>query len=435
MDDERETQSQERHQMERGQDRYQAQVLLGDNQKLLAENQKLLAESQSLRAENPSLRPENPSLRPENPSLRPENPSLRPENPSLRPENPSLLAENQSLLAKNQSLLAENQSLQTAVSEMMYAITQTLNDKGRWTPKEDAVWAMKFEALDTRFENWSRFYSVERLADLEHVPTADKNAIVQQLQLGASCGHHDWDTLVRKMACSNIPPDRIPYILMHALLSRHVFHLMFVNPYSYLEGLRSDVVLPTAEEMLNLSMAMTDGNSINMTLGVLDANRNPDGPANVFAWRSRTFRNLFDSLGAGIPDLSSRKSLEFLASPARFLLRPNADDATAHKRHLALTKEYKRCLGLALPLAAQTEEVELYGLDFIKEFNFASEYMRADGHHQLRYEVGIDDTRLDGKQILLYVQPAIVAFGNIYLQHYDLHKVWCKARVILDEAT
>jgi hypothetical protein len=44
-----------------------------------------------------------------------------------------------------------------------------------------------------------------------------------------------------------------------------------------------------------------------------------------------------------------------------------------------------------------------------------------------------DDTRLDGKRILLCVQPAILAFGSENAEHYNQHKVWSPAVVVMHE--
>lgn len=52
--------------------------------------------------------------------------------------------------------------------------------------------------------------------------------------------------------------------------------------------------------------------------------------------------------------------------------------------------------------------------------------------HALHRQHG-NDAKLDGKNALIIVHPAIVAFGNEYAEHYDLCKVWAKGIIIVDE--
>lgn len=63
-------------------------------------------------------------------------------------------------------------------------------------------------------------------------------------------------------------------------------------------------------------------------------------------------------------------------------------------------------------------------------FNATSSVMSAHRLHKLDE----DDTRLDGKKVLLVVQPAVLAFGDENGESYDQSKVWARANVLVDES-
>jgi hypothetical protein len=62
-------------------------------------------------------------------------------------------------------------------------------------------------------------------------------------------------------------------------------------------------------------------------------------------------------------------------------------------------------------------------------FGVTNPVVRAHRLHQLDE----DDRRLDGKEILLFLQPAILAFGSETAEHYDKYKVWAPAVVVVCE--
>lgn len=64
----------------------------------------------------------------------------------------------------------------------------------------------------------------------------------------------------------------------------------------------------------------------------------------------------------------------------------------------------------------------------LPEFHVSNPQMSAHRLHQLDE----DDTQLDGKPILLFVQPAVLAYGNEDAENYDCSKVWARATVIID---
>jgi hypothetical protein len=83
---------------------------------------------------------------------------------------------------------------------------------------------------------------------------------------------------------------------------------------------------------------------------------------------------------------------------------------------------------LALILWGQRAAIAVRTLHELPLFRIGDEGVSAHRLHHLDE----DDTRLDGEEALLLVQPAILAFGSESAEHYDQHKVWAPAVVLLD---
>jgi hypothetical protein len=84
---------------------------------------------------------------------------------------------------------------------------------------------------------------------------------------------------------------------------------------------------------------------------------------------------------------------------------------------------------LALSLWTQKSSLKYLTLQDLSRFSNGNEYVSAHALHRLDEE----DTKLDGKRVLAVIQPALLAFGNDEAEHYDQHKVWAKAIVLIDE--
>ncbi|OJJ97570.1 hypothetical protein ASPACDRAFT_45661 [Aspergillus aculeatus ATCC 16872] len=54
---------------------------------------------------------------------------------------------------------------------------------------------------------------------------------------------------------------------------------------------------------------------------------------------------------------------------------------------------------------------------------------------QRLHQLDEDDPRLDGKDIVLFVQPAVLAFGSVHGEHYDQSKVRAAANVLVNDRT
>jgi hypothetical protein len=97
----------------------------------------------------------------------------------------------------------------------------------------------------------------------------------------------------------------------------------------------------------------------------------------------------------------------------------------------ALADIYTYAGQLSLSVWTQKSFLECLKLQQISHFLNGHEIMSAHTFHRLDEE----DTRLDGQPIIAMVQPAVLAFGNDNAEHYEQHKVWAKAIVLIHEGT
>ncbi|KAL4785996.1 hypothetical protein BJX76DRAFT_355588 [Aspergillus varians] len=284
----------------------------------------------------------------------------------------------------------------------------------KWhAPREDRIVRDDLSKLVDRVRTWARKYSVACYSDLDGVPTSDKDLAMGSLN--GHCIYDNWDTTIEKLP---IRRDKIPAILVQAILAKEVFERFFTDPFFAFMSIEGDQSVPRPEGMRILQHAMTE----------------EAGEAEAHLWRSQTIRSLSNTethafLRARAEKSCSEFASGFLGSPVRVLLRPDAErDESNEKRFEDLQSLYKGAAQLALSLWGQRAFISCRGLQDLPRFTVANELMSAHRLHQ----IDEDDTSLDGSKVLLVVQPAILAFGSEDAEHYDQHKVWAPATVLLE---
>jgi hypothetical protein len=119
---------------------------------------------------------------------------------------------------------------------------------------------------------------------------------------------------------------------------------------------------------------------------------------------------------------------DFLQGSARYLLLTPSNESASQMRK-TLEDIFYYAAQLALSLWTQRSSLKYLTLRDLSPFLNGREAVGAHALHRLDEE----DTRLDGKQVFAVIQPALLAFGNDEAEHYDQHKVWAKAMVLIDE--
>ncbi|KAL6229766.1 hypothetical protein BDW75DRAFT_224462 [Aspergillus navahoensis] len=285
----------------------------------------------------------------------------------------------------------------------------------KWhAPKEDRYASDELFKLGDKIRQWARNNSVS-LSDLDAVATSGTDSVVKYL--GGYCAVQDWNTLINKFPMSK---DKAPAHLVQAILAKDLFGRMFADPFFAFVALEGDEAVPRPEQMRTLHQGIAKVSN-----------------AESHIWRSQTIRSLFTSSGqeaepflaARIEPICKLFVADLLSSPIRFLLRSGEDPIQSHNNWAQeLQSLYKGAAQLALVLWGQRASMAVRTLPELPLFSIENEELSAHRLHHLDEE----DTRLDGKEALLLVQPAILAFGSESAEHYDQRKVWAPAVVLLD---
>ncbi|OAX80404.1 hypothetical protein ACJ72_05264 [Emergomyces africanus] len=291
---------------------------------------------------------------------------------------------------------------------------ESMLKKSDWSPKEDPQVQEEFDKLQAGLRMWAISQSTPILANLDKVPDTAKEMIMKQLS--GYCNLADWQTLNMKMP---IPSNRIPAVLLQSLLARDIFEWMFTNPFFAFVEMEGDRALVKPNEWMSLYMALREVHE-----------------AEAHIWRSQTLRilstvtnpNTESRLARCIRLAVDQRATSFLASPAALLLQRSPNLETKHQCMQKLQELYHGAAELALSLWVQRTYMKPCSLRKLSEFHVSNPQLSAHRLHHLDE----DDTRLDGKPILLFVQPAVLAYGNEDAENYNCSKVWARATVIID---
>ncbi|KAE8396112.1 hypothetical protein BDV23DRAFT_144369 [Aspergillus alliaceus] len=329
-------------------------------------------------------------------------------------------------------LLEDNEQLRTIViARQENALQSMVSNNGR-APKEDRVVRDEFTKLDGKMRSWARNYGVKSLSDLEGVPDNEKDKVIKEL--GEYCREQDWASLMCKVSFS---PDKVPGVLLQALLAKDVFERIFVDPFFAFGKIGDDNTLPEPAELNRIYGCMKQGKKI-IAQKLTNANRNSNAvhEAEAHTWRSQTLRILSTAtdpntkpiLQERIEELSSGLVTNLLGSSARTLLQSrNTEDAK--KMNQELQSLYAGAAHLALSLWSQPTFMVCRSQQHLPVFTITNPMMTAHRLHHLDE----DDCKLDGKQVLLVIRPVVLAFGTVNAEHYDLSKVWARATVLVNE--
>ncbi|KAL4995031.1 hypothetical protein BDV10DRAFT_188493 [Aspergillus recurvatus] len=285
----------------------------------------------------------------------------------------------------------------------------------KWhAPKEDRYASDELFKLGDKIRQWARNNSVS-FSDLDAVATSGIDSAVKYLS--GYCAVRDWNTLINKFPVSK---GKVPAHLVQAILAKDLFGKLFADPFFAFIAIEGDEAVPGPEQMRILQDGIARV-----------------GDAESHIWRSQTIRSLSTSsdlkaqpfLAARIEPICRHFVSDLLSGPIRFLLRSGEDPVESYNNWVQeLQSLYKGAAHLALILWGQRASIAVRTLHELPLFGIENQELSAHRLHHLDE----DDTRLDGKEALLLVQPAILAFGSESAEHYDQHKVWAPAVVLLD---
>ncbi|RAH43078.1 uncharacterized protein BO95DRAFT_369359 [Aspergillus brunneoviolaceus CBS 621.78] len=305
--------------------------------------------------------------------------------------------------------------LQAMVIARQESALESLNAGKGLAPMDDHEVQGALIRLQENIRSWARKYAVSDVARLENVSEAELDLVV--VDLGTYCSEPSWLSLVNRLSIS---VDKIPAILMQAALANMVFEWIFGNPFFLFRRMETTDSLP-----------LSDG------LGQIYGQMRLVDEVEGHAWRSQMLRVLCLPSGQSaksflrgqIDSLSSDLAQFFLDSSANALLEKSGGPLALYHRVNELENVLAGAAHLALSLWTQRTNMICYSLDQVDYFWNGDPIAEAHRLHHL----DDDDGRLDGTDIVLFVQPALVAFGSVHGEHDDESKIWAAATVLVSD--
>ncbi|KAG2027435.1 hypothetical protein GB937_001178 [Aspergillus fischeri] len=309
----------------------------------------------------------------------------------------------------------KHQKLEDIVVARQENALQSMVANNGYIPKEDQSIRDELSNLTESIRSWARKNCLISFADLEDVPETEKDMVIRQLT--EYCSQPDWNTTMREIS---IPQNKIPMVLLHALLAKDLFEQIFTDPFFAFPKIDGDHTIFAAGYFQSIYRIMIQADE-----------------QKAHTWRSLTLQNLSITRDPNtetfLQDMTKKlvRGLvtRFLNSSARTLLRNVENHEAGNQRAQELQSLYDGAAQLALSLWTQRAFMTCQSLEELPPFTVSNPIMRAHRLHRLDE----DDKRLDGKRILLCVQPAILAFGSENAEHYNQHKIWSPAVVVVRE--
>jgi hypothetical protein len=309
----------------------------------------------------------------------------------------------------------KHQKLEDIVVARQENALQSMVANNGYIPKEDQSIRDELSKLTESIRLWAKKNCLNSFADFEDVPENEKDMVIHQLT--EYCSQQDWNSMMREIS---IPQNKIPMVLLHALLAKDLFGQIFADPFFAFPKIDGDHTISAAGYFQRIYRIMIQADEQkahtwrSLTLQNLSTTRDPNTETFLQEMTKRLVRGLVT---------------RFLTSPAHTLLRKVGNNEAGHQRAQELQLLYKGAAQLALSLWTQRAFMTCQSLRELPPFTVTNPMMRAHRLHLLDE----DDTRLDGKRLLLCVQPAILAFGSENAEHYNQHKVWSPAIVVMHE--
>jgi hypothetical protein len=126
--------------------------------------------------------------------------------------------------------------------------------KGGSAPKEDRLVRNELTKLQDGLRQWARKYAVGAIGEFDGIPSQQKDHVIGQLE--GYCVQTDWNCFVRQ---APIPQNKIPYVLVEALLAKDIFGQMFADPFFVFPETNNDSTLPARTGMHLLYATMRQG--------------------------------------------------------------------------------------------------------------------------------------------------------------------------------
>jgi vacuolar-type H+-ATPase subunit I/STV1 len=148
----------------------------------------------------------------------------------------------------------KHQKLEDIVVARQENALQLLVANNGYIPKDDQSIRDELSKLTESIRSWARKHCLNSFADFEGVAEIEKDMVIHQL--AEYCSQPDWNSMTREIS---IPQNKIPMVLLHALLAKDLFGRMFTDPFFAFPGNDSDHTNSAAGYFQRLYYIMLNG--------------------------------------------------------------------------------------------------------------------------------------------------------------------------------
>ncbi|RHZ64969.1 hypothetical protein CDV55_100397 [Aspergillus turcosus] len=364
--------------------------------------------------------------------------------PPLKRKDISPCDESEDLDQQLNDLRTENLRLQ----ERYHAISLSMQkeqSRALWIGAYGPVVKEFCKRLGLELSLWTLDYAIEDVNTVEpKLSASEKQSIITSLD--GYCKQEDWESLVKRFPAKI--QKGILQLFAHTLWTKHLFEDVFMKPFFYFDFYEQEEMTSTAGEP-DSSLPTKLQNMYQMFRTVDEAQAQ--------LWRSDTVRlaNSIvplreeancagkstivgpEALVLGERSKQARRSAverlvsSILDGPIRLMLRKLSSPKEADRRNEDIIDMFCRAAEMATTCWADRSLWEIRGLDKVVTFHWHSKTLKL---HHLQFVDKNDPRhpRLDGKAVLVVMQPPLYRLGNHNLQ-YHIDRMIAKGLVIVED--
>lgn len=315
-------------------------------------------------------------------------------------------------------------------------------DTGIWVPQEDKTIRAELKKLEGDLRSWARNNSFKGRSAHHILPPGGMKHILES----ANEDSWEWGVVLPAFLKNGRWEERSAFLLLQAAISACVFRGLFERPFNVFETHPSSMRgqrefgfqgWGLGQKLNTLYHKLQNGKSATLIKFGHDTDAASGDTAQAHAWRYQTLRLLTaptnnDGMKYEFDKLSDERCWSLISeipdSPVAQLCHSYDEDQFPCRME-DLRSLFLMASGISVQLWTQRTHIRVLWKQELGLFKVNSPLMSAHRLHRLDE----DDPRLDGKGILVVIQPAVVAFGDSYGENYDTMKVWLKAIVIVEE--
>jgi hypothetical protein len=148
----------------------------------------------------------------------------------------------------------KHQKLEDIVVARQENALQSMVANNGYIPKEDQSIRVELSKLTESIRSWAKKNCLNSFADFENVPENEKDMVIHQLT--EYCSQQNWNSTMREIS---IPQNKIPMVLLHALLAKDLFGQIFADPFFAFPNIDGDHTISAAGYFQRIYRIMIQG--------------------------------------------------------------------------------------------------------------------------------------------------------------------------------